>query len=156
MDEKKLNNMTLSSWAAGVWEKELRGVPLQLQESALAWCMRQHTDWRNFWNNLNNPETVNTPRGTNILVHIYNDASVKLQLDSKNPPEINQCFDTMRGKGFSDMDALHTIAFVLQEQTWNAKNNGVGFDQSQYVERVKQYMENVIAHPELMRGLRLT
>jgi hypothetical protein len=156
MDEHKLNNLTLSSWAAGVWEKELRGVRLQLQEAALAWCMRQHADWRNFWNNLNNPDTVNTPRGTNILIHIYNDAAVKLQLDSNNPPEILESYQTMRGKGFSDMDALHAIAFVLQEQNWNAKTTGMAFDQKQYVERAKRYVQNVIEHPDLIRGLRVT
>ena len=155
MDEQKLNNLTLSSWAASVWEKELRGVPMQLQEAALGWCMRQHGDWRNFWNSLNNVDAVNTPRATNILVHIYNDAAVKMQLDSNNPPEIKESYHTMRGKGFADMDALHAIAFVLQEQSWNAKTAGTEFDLKQYVERAKRYVENVIEHPDLMRGLRL-
>ena len=155
MDERTLNDLTLSRWAAGVWEKELRGVKLQLQEAALAWCMRQHADWRNFWNHLNNAEMVNTPRGTNILVHIYNDAAVKMQLDSNNPPEIRELYQIMRGKGFCDMDALHAIAFVLQEQNWNAKTAGVEFNQKQYVERAKRYMDNVIEHPELIRGLRV-
>ena len=154
MNEKTLSNLTLSSWAATVWEKELRGVPLQPQEAALAWCMRQHADWRNFWNGLNGPD-VDTPRGKNILVHIYNDAAVKLQLDSNSPPEINQAFQQMRGKGFSDMDGLHAIAFVLQEQNWNSKSNGEAFDLKQYVERAKRYVETVIEHPDLMRGLRL-
>ena len=156
MDDKHLANLTLSSWAASVWEKELRGVPLQMQEAALAWCMRQHNDWRNFWNNLNNSSVVETQRATNILVHIYNDAAVKLQLDSKNPPEICQSFQTMRGKGFPEMDAIHAIAYVLQEQNWSAKTAGVDFDQKQYVDRALRYVDNVIEHPELLRSLRIT
>jgi Domain of unknown function (DUF1841) len=153
MDEKMLNNLTLSSWAATVWSKELRGVPLQPQEASLAWCMRLHNDWRTFWNDLGNYEQ--TPRGTNILVHIYNDASVKLQIDSKNPPEIFDLFQMMRGKGFLDIEALHALAYVMQEQTWNAKNAGATFEVGQYVVRAKQYVENVIAHPEMVRSLRL-
>jgi len=156
MDEKKLDNLTLSSWAASVWEKELRGVPLHLQELALAWCMRQHSDWKNLWNGLHNADVVNSPRATNILVHIYNDAAVKLQLDTNNPPEIQELFHAMRGKGFSDMDALHAISYVLQEQNWNAKTSGVAFDQKQYIERTKRYVENVMEHPDLIRGLRVT
>src|SRR5436190_11205819 len=147
MDEKILNNLTLSSWAAAVWSKELRGVPLQPQEASLAWCMRLHNDWRAFWNSLGNSGAPNQ-RGNNILVHIYNDASVKLQLDSKNPPEIFDLYQTLRGKGFLDIDALHALAYVMQEQTWNAKNEGASFDTVQYVQRAKQYVENVIAHPE--------
>jgi hypothetical protein len=125
-------------------KKELRGVPLQMQESALAWCMRQHSDWRNFWNNLNDTSVVETQRARNILVHIYNDAAVKLQLESNNPPEICQFFDAMRGKGFLEMDALHAIAYVLQEQNWNAKTAGVDFDQTRYIERTKRYVESVM------------
>jgi hypothetical protein len=153
MDDKTLNNLTLSSWAATVWSKELRGVPLQPQEASLAWCMRLHNDWRPFWNSLGNPEQ--TPRATNILVHIYNDASVKLQIDSKNPLEIFDLFQSLRGKGFPDVDALHALGYVMQEQTWNAKNAGAAFDTAQYVVRAKQYVENVIAHPEIVRSLRL-
>ena len=155
MDDKTLSNLTLSGWAATVWEKELRGVPLQMQESALAWCMRQHADWRNFWNNLNNHATVETQRATNILVHIYNDAAVKQQIDSNNPPEIVEFYQEMRKKGFSEMDALHAIAYVMQELNWNAKSNGGTFDQKQYVERAKRYCDNVMEHPDLLRGLRM-
>ena len=154
MDEKTLNNLTLSTWAATVWSKELRGVPLQVQEASLAWCMRQHNEWRNFWNSLGTSD-AETQRAANILVHIYNDAAVRLQLDSNNPPEINQLFQAMRGKGFPDLDALHALAFVMQEQSWNAKSAGAVFDTKQYVERAKQYVENAIAHPEIIRSLRL-
>lgn len=118
MDDKSLQNLTLSKWASAVWEKELRGVPLQPQEASLAWCMRRHSEWRSFWNNLGT-DAGDTPRATSILVHIYNDSAVKLQLDSDSSPEINQLFQAMRAKGFSDVDALHALAFVMQEQSWN-------------------------------------
>src|SRR5207248_1985632 len=120
MDDKSLNNLTLSTWAATVWGKELRGVPLQIQEASLAWCMRQHAEYRNFWNSLGTT-AADTPRAGNILLHIYSDGAVKLQLESNNPPEITQLFQAMRAKGFSDMDALHAIAHVLKEENWNAK-----------------------------------
>jgi len=156
MDDSILKDLTLASWAARVWEKELRGVPLPIQESTLAWCMRQHADWRSFWNNLNNYETISTPRATSILVHIYNDGAVKLQVESNHPPEIGQLFQRMRAKGFSEMDAVHALSFVLQEQTWNAKAAGTGFDRQLYVELATQYVENVIAQPDLIGGLKVS
>ena len=64
-------------------------------------------------------------------------------------------FQTMRAKGFSDMDALHAIAFVMQEQTWHAKTAGVDFDMKQYVERAKAYVQNATQHPDIVRTLRL-
>jgi hypothetical protein len=79
-----------------------------------------------------------------------------MQLESNSPPEIKEFYQAMQGKGFCDMDALHAIAFVLQEQNWNAKTAGVEFNQKQYVERASRYVDNVIEHPELIRGLRVT
>ena len=154
MDDKSLNSLTLSTWAATVWGKELRGVPLQIQEAALAWCMRQHAEYRNFWNSLGTT-AADTPRASNILLHIYSDGAVKLQLESNNPPEINQLFQAMRGKGFSDMDALHAIAHVLREQNSNAKGTGEDFDAKKYVEKARKYVEMVLEHPEFLRNLRL-
>lgn len=155
MDDSILKGVTLASWAARVWEKELRGVPLAIQESTLAWCMRQHTDWRDFWNNLNNHDTISMPRATNILVHIYNDGAVKLQLETSHPPEINELFQRMRAKGFSEMDALHALSLVLQDLTGSANAAGVGFDRQQYVERATQYVEALIAQPSLIGSLKL-
>ena len=154
MDEKSLDNLTLSAWAAAVWGKELRGVPLQWQEAALAFCMRQHNEYRNFWNSLGTA-AADTPRAGNILLHIYADGAVKLQLDSNNPPEINGVFQKMRGKGFSDMDALHAIAHVMREENSNAKGTGEAFDTKRYVEKAQKYAETVIEHPEFLRHLRL-
>jgi hypothetical protein len=155
MDEILLKDVTLASWAARVWERELRGVPLPLEESTLAWCMRQHSDWRSFWNNLNNHDTILTPSATTILVHIYNDGAVKLQLESNNPPEISELFRKMRANRFYEMEALHALSHVLQEQTRSANAACTGFDRQQYVERATRYVENVIAQPHLMGGLKV-
>src|SRR5436190_12962413 len=147
MNEKSLQNLTLATWAASVWEREVRGVPLQGQEAALAHCMRQHPEWRNFWNSLGT-NIEETPRATNILVHIYNDAAVKLQLDRNDPPEINALYQTLRGRGVSDMDALHAIAYVLQEQTWQAKTSGGPFDTKAYIERAKTAVQALLDNRE--------
>jgi hypothetical protein len=149
-----LDNLTLSTWAATVWGKELRGVPLQVQEAALVWCMRQHNEYRNFWNSLGTT-AADTPRAGNILLHIYSDGAVKLQLESNNPPEIVEVFQKMRGKGFSDMDALHAIAHVMREENWNTKGTGEAFDTKRYVEKARKYADAVIEHPEFLRHLRL-
>ena len=79
MNDSAIRELTLSSWAASVWEKELRGVPLMLHEAALAHCMRQHTQWRECWDQLCSMTKEDT-KTVNILVHVYNDASVRLQL----------------------------------------------------------------------------
>src|SRR2546425_12879691 len=149
MNESAIRELTLPSWAASCWEKELRGVPLQAQEAALAYSMRQHSEWRQYWNQLATYSNENT-KVVSMLVHIYNDAAVKLQLDRNDPPEIQSLYQSMRGKGFSHMDALHALAFVMQELTWNARTTGEAFDTKQYVERAKRYVETALQHPEIV------
>ena len=154
MNESAIRELTLTSWAAGVWEKELRGVPLQAQEAALAYCMRQHSEWRQYWNQLTTCSNENT-KVVSMLVHIYNDAAVKLQLDRNDPPEIQSLYQVLRGRGVTDMDALHAIAFVLQEQTWNAKSSGGGFDTKVYIDRVKTCVQTLIENPKFIRNSKL-
>jgi hypothetical protein len=155
MDENSIANLTLASWAAKVWDKEIRGVPLQTHEAAVAYCLRQHSEWRQHWNRLDTYGKDNA-KIVSILIHIYNDSAVKLQLDRKDPPEVDSCYQSMRGKGITDMDALHAIANVLQEQTWNADRTGGTFDMQAYAEKLKSAVDTFIEHrkPILGYGLR--
>ena len=154
MNDGAIRDLTLGAWAAGVWEKELRGVPLVFQEASLAYCMRQHSEWREHWNRLGSIGSEDT-KIINILVHIYNDAAVKLQIDRNDPPEIPALYQLLRGRGITDMDALHSIAFVLQEQTWHSKNTGAPLDIKMYVERAKSSVQAILENPKFIRSSRI-
>jgi hypothetical protein len=151
MNDSAIRDLTLSTWAAAVWEKELRGIPLVFQEASLAYCMRQHSEWREHWNHLGSIGSEDT-KIVSILVHIYNDAAVKLQIDRSDPPEIYALYQLLRGRGITDMDALHAIAFVLQEQTWHSKNTGAPFDMTTYVERAKLSVQAILENPKFIRS----
>jgi Domain of unknown function (DUF1841) len=154
MNDSAIRDLTLGTWAAGVWEKELRGVALVFQEASLAYCMRQHTEWRDYWNRLGSVGSEDA-KVVNILVHIYNDAAAKLQIDRNDPPEIRALYQLLRGRGITDMDALHAIAFVLQEQTWHAKNTGEPFDLKKYVDRAKSSVQGILENPKLIRSSKI-
>ena len=154
MNESAIRDLTLGAWASGVWEKELRGVRLVFQEASLAYCMRQHSEWREHWNHLSSIGSEDT-KIVSVLVHIYNDAAVKLQIDQNDPPEIYALYQLLRGRGITDMDALHAIAFVLQEQTWHSKNTGAPFDTKTYVERAKSSVQAILENPKFIRSGRL-
>ena len=44
MNDSAMRDLTLGTWAAGVWEKELRGVPLVFQEGATLHCTMGNWD----------------------------------------------------------------------------------------------------------------
>ncbi len=152
MNGNAIRELTLSSWAADVWEKQRRlGVSLKIDEAALAYCMRQHTEWWETWNRLGSMAKQDT-QALNILVHVYNDASVKLQLDRNDPPEINSLYQLLRNRGMAEMDALHAIAPVLQERTRNARNRGESFDVNNYIERAKSVVQMLLDNPKPFRS----
>ena len=154
MNDAALQEMTLATWAASVWEREIRGIPLKLQEAALARCMRQHPEWRPYWDSLVTRNIEDSPKLASILVHIYNDAAVQLQVDTKNPREIYELSQRMRSRGFSEVEALHQIAFVLQDVTWQAKTSGQSLDVQEYVDKTTEYIESILLHPKLARTSR--
>lgn len=154
MNDNLIRDLTLRNWAADVWEKELRGVPLAVHEASLAYCMRQHSEWRDQWNHLNSTLSEDA-KTVDILVHIYNDAAVKLQIDQKNPAEIDRLYQLLIGRGIADMDALHVLAFVLQEQTWQSKNAGAPFDMATYLARAKSKVQAILENPKLIRTSRI-
>ena len=154
MNDATLQDMTLATWAASVWQREVRGVPLKLHEAALGKCMRQHPEWRAYWDSLVTRNIEDSPKLASILVHIYNDAAVQLQLDTKNPPEIYALYEGMRGRGFLEEDALHQLAFVLQDVTWHAKTNGHSLDMQQYIKKAKEFVQSVLCQPKLARTSR--
>jgi hypothetical protein len=154
MNDAAIRDLTLGSWAAGVWEKELRGVPLVFQEASMAYCMRQHSELREYWNRLGSIGSEDA-KAVNILVHIYNDASVKLQIDQNNPPEIHMLYQLLRGRGITEMDALHAIASVLQEENWHSKNTGNPFDIQKYVEHAKSNVQAILDKPRYIRSSKL-
>ncbi len=127
---------------------------MKFHEGALGTCMRLHPEWRQYWDNLVTKEHEDTPKLGSILVHIYNDAAVQVQLDTKNPPEIHELYQRMRAHGFSEADALHQLAFVLQDVTWQAKTNSQDLDMKHYVEKARQYVRTVLSQPTFARTSR--
>src|SRR5438034_8484506 len=57
----------------------------------------------------------------------------------------------MRAKGFSEMDALHVLSFVLQERTGNATAAGTGFER----QRSEEHTSELQSHSDLVCRLLL-
>jgi hypothetical protein len=60
----------------------------------------------------------------------------------------------MRARGFTQEDALHQLAFVLEDVTWQAKTKGQNVDMQQYIEKAKAYTQSVLCQPKLARSSR--
>jgi hypothetical protein len=143
-----LEGLTLANWAAGIWYKHCRGVPLNGHEAAIVYCMEHHQEWRARWDALGESKD---PELSRDVLHVHYDALVKMQVDGNDPPEIRECFEKLREREFTEFDALHTIVPALSETLWAAKTKNQPFDNASYTQLAQQYVRVAILRPASRR-----
>ncbi len=152
MQDSRLQNVTLLSWTLRVWTDFRRGAALTGHEAAIGQCMQHHTEWWSDWEAL---DATGSGRADisieNRLVHIHHDAAVKLQLENKQPPEAAALYDMLLQKGFTEFEAIHTLAVALTEETWYAREHNENFDTARYVERANGYVKQALSRPNMTR-----
>ena len=149
MQESKLQNLTLLSWTLQIWRDHRRGLALSGQHAAIAYCLENHPEW---WADWDSPDHGGDDRAiTNRLIHIHNDAAIRLQLERESPKEIKALYDSMRDKAFTEFESIHTLAVAFTEETAYAVENNDTFTPDRYVERANRYVKEALSRPNLTR-----
>src|SRR2546426_9800170 len=118
MQESKLEGLTLLSWTLQVWRDYRRGVPLVGQHLAIAYCLQNHPEW---WKDWDTAEYAADERAiTTRLIHIHNDAAIRIQIERESPKEIKGLYETLIGKGFTEFESIHTLALAFVEESSHA------------------------------------
>ena len=60
-------------------------------------------------------------------------------------------YQTLRDKGFSEFESIHTLALGLTEETWYARENSETFNMQRYVEKAAEYVKQALSRPNLTR-----
>ena len=127
-----------------LWEKAKAGdvEDLDDEERRLVKIMREHED--EFFNDFEfadvtadheyDPETE-----TNPFLHISIHSVVEEQLESKDPIEALQFYNSMRQKKCSHHDTLHLIGMMLAPFMFNTLKENVPFDLDSYSKVLKKY-----------------
>ena len=84
------------------------------------------------------------------LRHVFNDAAVKMQIESGHPSEIGSLYDDMRTAQFTELEGSHAIGLALDEETWCVRQ-GDAFNSSRCVERARSYVNETTSRPNLVR-----
>ena len=123
MEDSKLQTMTLLTWTLQVWRDCRRGLPLQGQHAAIAYCLQKHPEWWSDWESAENLHG-NDVTITNRLIHIHNDAAIRLQIEREQPAEVKALYDSLCEKGFTEFESIHTLAVAFTEESAYATENG--------------------------------
>lgn len=150
MEESRLQNLTLLGWTLQIWRDHRRGVVLQGQQAVVAHCLQNHPEWWSDWNSENVSETDRAI--TTRLIHIHNDAAIRLQIERQQPPQVKTLYDSMIEKGFTEFEAIHTLVIAFTEESAFATEKGNDFSMERYVERANSYVKEALSRPHLTRS----
>jgi uncharacterized protein DUF1841 len=149
MQESKLEGLTLLSWTLQVWRDYRRGVPLTGQHAAIAHCLQNHPEW---WSDWETAEYAADERAiTTRLIHIHNDAAIRIQIERESPKEIKTLYETLVQKGFTEFESIHTLAVAFVEESSFAVEHDESFNLQRYVERANSYVKEALSRPNLTR-----
>jgi len=150
MDESRLQNLTLLGWTLQIWRDHRRGAVLQGQQAIVAHCLQNHPEW---WSDWNSDATSEKDRSiTTRLIHIHNDAAIRLQIERQQPPQVKTLYDTMIEKGFTEFEAIHTLAVAFTEETSLVTEKGGEFSMDRYIEKANTYVKEALSRPNLARS----
>ena len=152
MEDSKLQTMTLLTWTLQVWRDHRRGLPLQGQHAAIGYCLQKHPEWWSDWESAENSHHGNDVAITNRLIHIHNDAAIRLQIEREQPVDVKALYDALCEKGFTEFESIHTLAVALTEESAYAAENGDQFTMERYVERARIYVKEALSRPNLTRS----
>jgi hypothetical protein len=143
-----LEVLTLVRWITGVWDKHSRGIKLSGQEEAIVYCMAYHAEWSSRWDSLG---TSNDPETFRDVLHVHYDATIKMQIDNSDPPEIRKHYERLRSKGYTEFEAIHTLIPAFSEASYTAKTKKEPFDNKTYLRLSAEHVKLALQRPILFR-----
>lgn len=150
MQESRLEGATLLSWTLQIWRDFRRGIPLAGQQAAIAYCLQNHPEWWNDWDSAEHSgdERLITTR----LIHIHNDAAIRLQVERDDPAGVRKLYESLREKSFTEFESIHTLTVAFSEESAFAVENNDTFNMARYLERAGRYVKEALSRPNLTRA----
>jgi len=155
MEESNLRNASLLSWTLQVYKDFKRGVQQSAHEAAIGRAMQHHKEWWGDWEAFDRGSGVEDGSTTNRLIHIHHDASIRLQLENKQPREVGELYQSLLDKGFTEFESIHTLAVGLSEEFSYAREHSEDFQSERFVGRATGYVKEALSRPNLTRTSKL-
>jgi hypothetical protein len=120
-----------------LWEKQRAGAPLTPLESMALAIVVEHPEYHPF---LSDRERYLDrdwkPEGgeTNPFLHLQMHLAIEEQVSIDQPPGIRAAVEALAARRGSRHDALHDVMDCLGEVIWQAQRNGLGFDNTRYLD----------------------
>ena len=122
-----------------LWLSAKAGEPLEGEEATLARAMKQHTEYLNIWERLDElgiGEIV--VDGVNPIMHVNMHSIIENQLAQNDPPEVRKALDGLLKRGTPQHDAIHAIAYEFNMELFPVLKHSRPFNNGAYKRRLEK------------------
>ena len=122
-----------------LWLRAKAGEPLEGEEAILARAMREHTEYVDVWERLDElggGELV--VNGVNPILHVNMHSVIENQLEQNTPPEVRKALDSLLKRGASRHEAIHAIAYEFNMEIFPVLKHSRPFNNSAYKRRLEK------------------
>ena len=122
-----------------LWQRAKEGEPLEGEEAMLAEAMKEHTEYVDVWERLDElggDELV--VDGVNPILHVNMHSVIENQLEQNNPPEVREALDGLLRRGASRHEAIHAIAYEFNMELFPVLTHALPFNNKAYKRRLEK------------------
>lgn len=124
-----------------LWQSAKQGDPLEGEDARLAQVMRDHPEYYDTWDHLNEfgREQV-VLNGVNPLLHVMMHTVIENQALLNDPPEVRAIIEFRMSNRIPRHEIIHAIVGVFTELVWSALSKGKAFDNETYRRNLKKML----------------
>lgn len=122
-----------------IWKRYNAGEPLEGEEKIIAELMYQHEEYYDAWSSTDFDYEYSPEKdAVNPFLHLAVDTIVMNQITNNDPPQTRFTYNKLTAQGYSHLEAIHKIAYVVIKEIWNIIHENRPFDEKKYVNELKK------------------
>ncbi|MEK7249331.1 MAG: DUF1841 family protein [Bacteroidota bacterium] len=123
-----------------LWTRVKLGETLEGEDKAFGDLLMQHKEYYSTWDAADKlmDKEYDTETEVNPFAHLALDAAVVNQLDNANPPQVKETYERLTLQGASHLAAIHSIAYELATEIWQAGHDRKPFNTERYARQLRR------------------
>lgn len=123
-----------------IWTRVKVGETLEGEDKVFGDLLMQHEEYYSTWDAADKLVDKEYDKETDVnpFAHIALDAAVMSQINSAKPPQVKEAYKRLTRQGASHLAALHSIAYELATEMWQAGHDRKPFNTERYAKQLRR------------------
>jgi Domain of unknown function (DUF1841) len=125
-----------------IWQMGQRGLPLGEEDGRLVSAMREHPEYGQMWDRLDELSDAEIERdGTNPIMHVIVHTVIENQLLMGEPKEVGRVYKALLRQGLARHEVIHRLGSALIGEVFHILKDKRPFDEANYVRKLRELLE---------------